>query len=148
MTASQNLIGTFDADLLDYVKNDHRLYKLVAGRVWRNRAPQKETLPYVVMNIFGRANESHISGKSDLRTAQVQFSVWGSTSAQVNAIVDAIWGLLEAEQDTAGEVDIRTAYLLNSVPSLPEPGAGEEGFSVVGEILDFEIIYNEARLGG
>lgn len=148
MTASQNLIGTFDADLVDYVKNDHRIYALVAGRVWMNRAPQKETLPYVVVQVVGRSNEAHLAGKSDLRSAHVQFSVWGATAYAVAGVVDAIWGLLESEQDTAGEVDIRSAHLLNSVPSLPEPGAGEEGFSVVGEIMDFEIVYNEARLGG
>ncbi len=88
---------SFSAQLLTLLKADAALALLVSGRIYSDRAEQTSEKPFIVYALASTQKEVGLSGTVMARKDIFEVQCWGSSRAQVEAIVTEVERIFEAD---------------------------------------------------
>lgn len=74
----------------EILTDDAAVAALIANRVYPVILPQHPVLPAVTYSEISSIGDIHMSGPSGLVQSRFQFSVWGSTTASVSQVSQAV----------------------------------------------------------
>ena len=115
---------------------------IVSSRVYVGKAPQKATLPYLVLTQLGSEENTSIDGASgQLRFLTFDIDCKAKTSVQAESLGNAVRVFLDDYSGTAGSYTIG-AVILNSESDDYEPPTDGSDIGVHVVTLDVEIQYS------
>ena len=115
------------------------LSALITGRAHFKRAPQKQTLPYVVFARVSTNRPSAMGADAGIARARFQFDGWSDTADGARALGEQIRSAFQRWSTTTG-ASVQDSFVLNDFDGFDED-ADEDGLHRA--TLDFEIIYEE-----
>lgn len=113
------------------------LTDLVSARIWRIRATDIQTLPYVVIHRISTTPTHAMGGDITPTEARIQVSVFGSTGASCDATALEVKNALSRWSGSAGTVTFQHVFFED------ENDQYDEDTNYFQKNLDFRVFYEE-----
>lgn len=111
---------------------------LVGTRIYPKRAPEGVTRPFLTFQRISSFREVAFGTNPGLAKPRFQFTAWGDTEAQVQAVVTAVRQALERFRGTVLGVEILDCFVDN------DEGLTDDEAKLQGHAIDFFVHHREA----
>lgn len=128
--------------LVSLLTGEATISAIVSSRVYINRAPQKATLPYIIITQMAADNHITLNGSSNnFRTLTFDIDCKAKTSLEAATLSDAVRVFIDDYSGTAGTYTIG-AVLMNGEADDYEAPADASDVGVYVVTLDVDIQFN------
>ena len=128
--------------LVSLLTGEATISALVGSRVFIGKAPEKATLPHIVITQMGSEENTSIDGLSgQLRTLTFDIDCRAKRSVEVESLATAVRTFIDDYSGTAGSYTIGAVFVNDEQDDYEPPADGSDvGVHVV--TLDVDIQYN------
>ena len=132
--------------LYNFLSNEATITAIVGDRIYPQRVPTSDALPYLVFDIVGREVDYQQDGYNSFNKLSVEISSCGVSIAQCSALADAVFLALQLIQTQIGAIgdkeQVSAVYLLSESDNYFLFDGSEDGVRETTQ--NYQINYMEA----
>ena len=133
------MTDTLKAGIFTSMAAESTITDLVGQRIYPDRAPQGDTLPYITFDSPTEAGVHHQTGVTRLAETDIQFKIWAATSESRSAVKQAVRAFFDGKtRQTFGSSFCQSVRNTNNQDSIEEPEDGSQNY-IFGVFMDFKF---------
>ena len=133
------MTDTLKAGIFTAMSAEATITALVGTRIYPDRAPQGDTLPYITFDSPTEGGVPFQEGVADLAETEIQFNIWAATSESRSAVKQAVRAFFDGKiRQTFGSSFCPSVRNTNNTDTIEEPEDGSQNY-IFGVFMDFKF---------
>jgi len=137
-----SVASNIEEAIFDLMRSSLTLNGIIESRIYPEVVPQNTALPAVYYTQIAGPRQHTLGSSDDMVPSRWQFTIVGTTYAELRTISDAIRLILDSFSGTVGDVVVQCSHLIDE-NDLTDIRPGTDKLRRYTKAMDFNIWYNE-----